>query len=119
MEVNNIAGVRGSLPKRANKISFDDEVTRGTLITRQDVCNIIRRVHHVLHHRHHDDAISDDRMVAELEAEPPSPIIGYKAQGIQHVKYPSLPDESFILFLMTDFQASTLLKMGSTSNYEE
>jgi len=44
--------------------------------------------------------------VKELQPESPSPAIAYKPQGILKPDYPSLPEGSFLLALLTPFQAN-------------
>lgn len=40
-----------------------------------------------------------------MRKEDPSPILAYKRQGYKHPSFPSLAEDSFVLVLMTDFQA--------------
>ena len=68
--------------------------------------NICLKVREFSNHRHLEDAISVDRIVAELRQESPSPILLYKPQGILDPEIPSLAKESFLLVIMTAFQAS-------------
>ena len=49
----------------------------------------------------------------ELMKEDPSPILAYKQQGFKHPSYPSLPDESFLLIIMTGFQAKLFCEYAS------
>lgn len=51
-------------------------------------------MHSYSHHRHSEDAISVNRMVAELSEENPSPVIVYKYQGSKHPEYPTFQDET-------------------------
>ena len=62
-----------------------------------------KKLNEFIKHRHTDDAISVDRLVNELNQESPSPIIAYKQQGITNAQY-LLPDDSFFLAIMTEFQ---------------
>ena len=50
--------------------------------------NICRKVREFSNHRHLEDAISVDRIVAELRQESPSPILLYKPQGILDPEIP-------------------------------
>ena len=56
-------------------------------------------------HQHLEDTISVDRIVTELRQES---ILLYKPQGIIHPEIPSLAKESFLLVIMTAFQASLI-----------
>lgn len=67
--------------------------------------NICRKLHDFSHHRHSDDAISVQRIIEELRLECPSPVLFYKAQGVKDPKHPKLVEDTFLLVLMTDFQA--------------
>ena len=55
-------------------------------------------------HRHENDALSVDRLVCELRKED-KVIIAYKPQGQTNEAYPQLREESFLLVIMTNFQA--------------
>ena len=55
-------------------------------------------------HRHENDALSVDCLVRELRQEDKKVIIAYKPLGID--AFPQLSEESFLLVIMTDFQAS-------------
>ena len=70
--------------------------------------NICRKLRNFSSHRHAEDAISVHRIVAELKQESPTPVLLYKPQGVTSVEYPRLPQESFLLVIMTGFQASLL-----------
>ena len=74
------------------------------------MCNLIRKVDNALKHRHQNDAVSVDRLVKELQQEDPSPVIGYKPQGIADENYPRLQEDSFLLVIMTDFQTEMFEK---------
>ena len=86
------------------------EATRASFITRQDARNIVRMLDNIVKHRHNNDAVSLDRLCRELENEEDSPIIAYKPQGRVEEKYPGLSEESFLLVIMTKFQASMFQK---------
>ena len=68
--------------------------------------NICRKLREFTNHRHSEDAISVDRLVKELQEESPSPVLFYKAQNISIPEFPMLARESFLLVIMTNFQAS-------------
>ena len=57
-------------------------------------------------HRHGNDAISVQRIVEELQQEDISPVIAYKALGVKNDSCPLLREESFLLAIMTEFQAA-------------
>ena len=95
---------------RENRENFLTEATRASFITRQDARNIARTLDSVVKHRHNNDAVSVDRLVKELENEKDSPIIAYKPQGRVEEKYSGLREESFLLVIMTKFQASMFQK---------
>ena len=50
-------------------------------------------------------------MVRELQEETPSPLLAYKPQGHSHPEI-NLPDDTFFLVLMTDFQARLFEEFG-------
>ena len=54
--------------------------------------------------RHQDDATSVSLAIAELQQEPFNPILVYKPQGMSDSQCTSLPMESFILIIQTEFQ---------------
>ena len=56
-------------------------------------------------HRHLEDAISVDRIVKELYDETPSPVLFYKPQGVIDSNFPMLAEDTFLLVIMTAFQA--------------
>lgn len=56
-------------------------------------------------HRHENDAVSVDRLCRELMREEESVIIAYKPQGRLDEAYTSLSEDSFLLVIMTNFQA--------------
>ena len=92
---------------------FDQMATRRHFITRQDCRNACRKIRDFTNHRLDNDA---DRIVKELELKDPSPVIGYKPRGIKDERYPLLTEETFLLILMTEFQA-TLFKKSSMFAY--
>ena len=102
-------GIRGSLPSHYNREKFLSEATRATFITRQDARNIVRTMDNALRHRHKNDAISVQRLVGELQKED-SLVVAYKPQGIIKEEYPQLREESFLLVIMTTFQAQMFKK---------
>ena len=53
-----------------------------------------------------EDAISVNRIVQELLIESPSPILLYKPQGVEDSNLPHVSKDTFLLVLMTEFQAS-------------
>ena len=99
--------IQGPLANRENQDSFLSEATRASFINRQDARNIIRTV---VNHRHINDAVSVDRLFKELQNEEDSPVIAYKPQGMEDEHYPGLREDSFLLVIMTKFQASMFQK---------
>ena len=99
--------IRGDLTSRSKRAHFRETARRRHFLTRQDCRNIGRKLKDFSKQRHADDAISVDRIVKELQQETPSPIIAYKPQGI-HTPDCSLPDDSFVLIIMTEFQSKLL-----------
>ena len=75
--------------------------------------NICRKLNDFSRHRHNEDAISVQRIVEELRLENPSPVLFYKAQGQRDSEHPNLAEDTFLLILMTSFQAG-LLEMFSS-----
>ncbi len=96
--------IRGDLGSRTRRKEFKDCATRKHFITRQDCRNIGRKIKDFSQHRHNEDAISVDRIVRELDQETHSPVLAYKPQGISDHCI-ALPDDTFVLVLMTEFQA--------------
>ena len=68
--------------------------------------NVCRKLDNFKRHQHLEDAISVDRIVKELKEETPSPILYYKPQGVVDPDQPSLMEDTFLLVIMTSFQAS-------------
>lgn len=68
--------------------------------------NACRKLRNSTYHRHTDDAISVDRLVKELLLENPSPILFYKPQGVVNADFPKLARSTFLMVIMTEFQAS-------------
>lgn len=67
--------------------------------------NACRKLHEFTNHRHIDDAISVDRIVKELQKESPPPVLFYKPQGAVSTEFSMLAADTFLLVLMTSFQA--------------
>ena len=98
------------MTSRDNRETFLSEVSRASFVTRQDARNIVRTLDNALKHRHDNDALSVDRLCRELRAEKESVLIAYKPQGRKDEAYPSLGEESFLLGIMTPFQATMFEK---------
>ena len=64
-------------------------------------------------HRHENDALSVERLVQELGKEKNKVVIAYKPQGNKSDVFPHPSDDSFLLVIMTDFQATMFEKHGS------
>ena len=67
--------------------------------------NICRKLNDFSRHRHNEDAVSVQRIVEELRLESPSPVLFYKAQGKKDPENLKLADDTFLLVIMTSFQA--------------
>ena len=76
--------IRGPLCTHENRSNFEEQATRSSIITRQDVRNIVRRFENAIKHRHQNDAMSVDRLVSELRKAEDNPVIAYKSQV--HIK---------------------------------
>ena len=100
-----LTDIRGSLPECSNRDKFLSQATRASFITRQDARNIIRILDNALKLRHKNDAQSVDYLVRELQQEENKVVIAYKTQGQTNQDFPQLSNDSFLLVLMTDFQA--------------
>lgn len=53
-----------------------------------------------------EDAISVQRIVQELQQEIPSPVLLYKQQGVKDPDYLKLEEDTFLLVIMSSFQAN-------------
>ena len=113
--------IRGDLGFRDKRDQFQEAATRKHFITRQTFMYIFKKVKTTLYiliqecmsaiaqlqsHRHLEEAISIDRIVRELKEEVTSPILLYKPQGEVDPEYPMLLQDTFLLVIMTSFQAS-------------
>ena len=67
--------------------------------------NVCCKLNDFSHHWHSEHAISVQRIVEVLRLESPSPVLFYKAQGVQDPNHPKLVEDTFLLVLMTNFQA--------------
>ena len=68
--------------------------------------NICQKYRNFTQHRHTEDAVSVHRIVQELSLESPSPVLLYKPQGIEDPELPALTKDTFLLVIMTEFQAT-------------
>ena len=68
--------------------------------------NACRKLHDFSDHRQFEDAVSVDRIVSELKQETPTPVLLYKPQGRTDPEFPMLAEGTFLIVLMTNFQAS-------------
>ena len=68
--------------------------------------NVCQKLRNFTQHRHTDDAVSVHRIVQELSVESPSPVLLYKPQGTDDPELPTLAKDTFLLVIMTDFQAT-------------
>ena len=85
-------------------MEFEAEAKRKHFITKQDVANVRVKIKDLTVIRNQEDAISVDLFVRELQQEPYDPILLYKCQHEIDPAYPTLPRESFLLALQTEFQ---------------
>ena len=86
------------------------EASKATFVTRQDARNIVRTLDKARKSRHENDAVSVKRLVQELREKV---VIGYKPQGITKEAFPQLAKESFLLVIITTFQAEMFSKHSS------
>ena len=97
-----------------NKLEdFDQSVSRRHFLTKSDVRNIRVKVEDRIIKRHEDDATSVTMMVAELQQESFNPILIFKPQGEKDQTH-SLPIESLVLAIQTQFQQELYKKYVST-----
>ena len=75
--------------------------------------NTCRQLNDFSRHRHNENAISVQRIVEELRLENPLPLLFYKAQGQRDPENLDLAEDTFLLVLMTSFQAG-LFEMFSS-----
>lgn len=126
MKLHSVTDIRTRLGSRQCRDKFLQVATRRHFITKQDcrylilIClhltviycnfhrNICRKLRDFTTHRHAEDAISVDRIIKELQQESPSPILLYKPQGVTNPDHTSLGQSSFLIVIMTAFQASIL-----------
>ena len=78
--------IRAELGGRTGRDQYQDCVTRGHFVTRQDLRNITRKIRDFAHHRHSEDATSVDRIANELLREVPSPVLFYKSQNSRNAE---------------------------------
>ena len=53
-------------------------------------------------------------MVYELQNEPYDPVLAYKPQDVKTPQYPSLPEDSFVLAIQTEWQKVLYEQFSST-----
>ena len=90
-----------------------DTTEQKHFVTPQDLRNITRAIKDFGLHRHAEDAISMERIVNKLKKQEPFPTLADKQQGLKHPSYLSLPEESFLLVIMTRFQAKLFSEYAS------
>lgn len=64
--------------------------------------------------RHEDDAVSVTMMVAELQQESFDPVLVFKPQEMLDEVHTSLPEQTFVLAIQTQFQKELYQKYVST-----
>ena len=113
--------VRETVGDRQNREKFDQSVCRKHFLAKGDINNIRVKVKDTVVKRHENDAVSVTMLVSELREEPFDPVLIFKPQGIHCPEYPTVPTESFMLALQTEFQlelyreyAPTILCIDST-----
>jgi hypothetical protein len=84
--------------------NFDDVVTRAYFVTAQDVRNRTKRFLHFEMRRADDDTLSLHRLVSELQAEPRTPVLFYKAPGHTDTSTYGFSEDQLALVLATQFQ---------------
>lgn len=82
---------------------FEAEVKRKHFTTKQDIANVRVKVKYLTVFRNQEDAVSVDLFVRELQQEPHNPVLLYKHQGENDPAHPTLPKESFLLAVQTQF----------------
>lgn len=83
------------------------------LITRKDIANIERAYGLRGHRRHDDDATSVRLWVDEMDSKgDKSPVLVFKEQGKNHIKWTNLHARDFALAIQTPFQAEMLKLFG-------
>ena len=105
--------MRETVVDRNKREDFDQSVSRRHFLTKSDVRNIRVKVEDRVIKRHEDDATSVTMMVAELQQESFNPILIFKPQGEKDQTH-SLPIESFVLAIQTQFQQELYKKYVST-----
>ena len=106
--------IHGTIVDRSERSNFNGVATRETFVKRQDVVNVQRKVRDFSNHHHYDDAVSVDRMVAQLRAEDYDPVLVYKAQNVSGSDSLTmgLPVATFLLAIMTECQKALLSAFG-------
>ena len=96
--------IRGNLGERLERIH---------LITRKDIANIERAYGLRRHRRHDDDATSVRLWVDEMDSKgDKNPVLVYKEQGKNHIKWPNLHTRDSALAIQSPFQTETLKLFG-------
>ena len=75
--------------------------------------NICWKLNGFSRHCHSKDAVSVQQIVEELKLESPSPVLCCKAQGVKDPEHPKLAEDTFLLVLMTNFQAGLFKLFGN------
>lgn len=99
-----ITDIRSDVGHRCKRAEFQNESTRKHFVTKQDIANVRIKVKDQSVIRNRDDAVSVDMFVTELQKEVYNPVLLYKRQHDSSPCYPSLPKESFLLAVQTEFQ---------------
>ena len=86
------------------RAQFQHEATGKHFVSKQDIANVRMKVRDLTVIRNQQDAVSVDMFVSELQFEPFNPILVYKRQHISDPQHPTLPKESFLLAIQTEFQ---------------
>ena len=102
--VHVITDIRSDVGHRSKRAEFQNESTRKHFMTRQDITNVRVKVKDLTVIRNREDAVSVDMFVNELQKEPYNPILLYKRQHDSNPSYSSLPKESFVFAMQTEFQ---------------
>ena len=110
--------IRSQIGGHATRHQYEERVSRKHFVTRQDLRNITRAVRNYSHHHHCEDAISVDRIVAELSQENPASVIAYKCQGSPHPSRRLVIMTSYLSQLFEEF-AYKVVCMDSTHKTNE
>lgn len=96
--------IRQDVGNHAKRSEFIQSVSRKHFLNKRDIRNIQVKVQDSLVIRHQDDAQSVCLAVSELQQESYNPIMSFKVQGILDPIHSTLPEDTFVLAIQTEFQ---------------